>query len=134
MSTSHALLELVLEITNALDNKKYATGVFLDLKKAFDTVDHDMLPRKLHFYGVHSIAHKWILSYLENLKQFAQYKNCDSDILNVCCDVPQGSIIGSKLFIIYMNDICNVSKVFKLILFADDTNLFYYDSNLNELI
>ena len=74
------------------------------------------------------------MSYLENRKQFVQYKNCDSDVLNVCCDVPQGSILGPKLCVIYMNDICNVSKVVKLILFADDTNLFYYDSNLNELI
>ena len=91
-------------------------------------------PKKLHFYGVRSIAHKWIVGYLENKKQFVQYKNCHSDIPNVCCDVPQGSILGPKLCVIYMNDICNVSKVFKFILFADDTNLFYCDSNLNKLI
>ena len=57
-------------------------------------------------------------------KQFVQYKNYDSDILNVCCGVPQNSILGRKLFIIYMNDICNVLKVVKFILFADDTNLY----------
>ena len=80
------------------------------------------------------IAHKWIVSYLENRKLFVQHKNCRSNILNVCYGVPQGSILGLKLFIIVMNDICNVSKVFKFILFADETNLFYCDSNLNELI
>ena len=71
------------------------------------------------------------MRYLENRKQFVQHKNCDSAILNVCYGVPHGSILGQKLFIIYMNDICNVSKVFKLILFVDGTNLFYCDSNLN---
>ena len=131
MSNSHALLELVEEITNSLDNKKYAVGVFVDLKKAYD---QDILAKKLYFCGVRSIAPKWIVSYLENRKQFVQYKNCDSDVLNVCYGVPQGSILGPRLFIIVMNDICNVSKVFKFILFADDTNLFYCDSNLNELI
>ena len=71
---------------------------------------------------------------MENRKQFVHYKHCDSDLLNVCCVVPQGSILGPQLCIIYMNDICNVSKLFKFILFADDTNLFYCDRNLNELI
>ena len=64
MSTTHALLELVEEMTSSLDNNKYAIGVFVDFKKAFDTVDHDILAKKLHFYGVRGVAHKWILSYL----------------------------------------------------------------------
>ena len=75
-----------------------------------------------------------MVSYSEIRKQCVHYNNCDLDILNICCGVPQGSIVGPKLFVIYMNDICNVSKVCNFILFADDTNLFYYDSNLNELI
>ena len=73
---------------------------------------------------MHGIAHQWVVSYLENRKLFVQHKNCDSDILNVCCGVPQGSILGLNLFIIVMNDICNILKVFKFILFADETNLF----------
>ena len=94
------MLELVEEITNALNNKKYAIGVFVYLKKVFDTVDHDILSKKVYFYGMRGIARKRIVSYLENRKQFVQYKNCESDMLNVCCGVPQGSILEPKLLII----------------------------------
>ena len=79
-------------------------------------------------------AHKWILSYLENRQQFVNFNNCDSEIQNVSCGVPQGSILGPKLFIMYINGICKVSKVFKFILFADDTNLLCCHSDLNELV
>ena len=68
MSTSHALLELVEEITSSLDNKKYSVGIFIGLKKAFDTIDHDILAKKLYFCGVRGIAHTWLLSYLEDRK------------------------------------------------------------------
>ena len=95
-STSHAILELVEEITNSLDNNTYFIGVFIDLKKAFDTVDHYVLTKKYNFYGVRGIArNKWIVSYLENMSQFVQYKNCDSEVVRVCCGVPQGSILAS---------------------------------------
>ena len=87
----------------------YAIGVFVDQKKAFDTVNLDILANNFNFYGVHGIAHEQIVSYLENRKQFVQYKKCESNILNVCCDVPQGSILEPNLFIIYINDICNIS-------------------------
>ena len=133
MSTSHAILELVEEITNCLDNNKYVIGVFIDIKKTFDTVDH-VLAKKKYFYGVRGIAHKWIVSYLDNRSQFVQYKNCDSEVLRVCCCVPQGSILGPKLFIMYIDDIFNASKLFKFILFADDTNVFYCNNDINELI
>ena len=90
--------------------------------------------KKLHFHGVRGVAHKWILNYLENRKQFVNFNNCDSEILNVSCGVLQGSILGPKLFIMYINDICKVSKVSKFILFADDTNLLCCHSDLNELV
>ena len=80
------------------------------------------------------VARKWILSYLENRQQFVNFNNCDSEMLNVSCGVPLGSILGPTLFIMYINDICNVSKVFKFILFADDTNLLCCHSDLNELV
>ena len=80
------------------------------------------------------VAQEWIQSYLENRNQFVSFNNCHSEILNVSCGVPQGSILGSKLFIMYINDICKVSQVFMYILFADDTNLLCCDRDLNELV
>ena len=80
------------------------------------------------------VAQEWIQSYLENRKQFVSFNNCHSEILNVSCGVPQGSIFEPKLFIIYISDICKVSQVFKYILFADDTNLLCCDRDLNELV
>ena len=72
--------------------------------------------------------------FIENRKQFVSFNNCHSEILNVSCGVPQGSILGSKLFIIYINHICKASQVFKYFLFADDTNLLRCDRDLNELV
>ena len=89
MSTTHAILELFEEMTNCLENNKYSIGAFIDLKKALDTVGLDVLPKKKKFHGLRGIAHTWIVSYLENRSQFVQYKNCDSEVLRVCCGVPQ---------------------------------------------
>ena len=132
-STSEALLELVEKITTAMDKKKYTLGVFIDLKKAFDTIDHELLIKKLEFYGVRGVALTWLASYLNNRKQYVDLNGEISAYLTVLCGVPQGSILGPKLFIIYINDICNVSKILDLILFADDTNIFYTGNNIVEL-
>ena len=75
-----------------------------------------------------------IESYLENRKQFVSFNSYDSEILNVWCVVPQGSILGPQLFTMCINDICKVSQVFKYILFADDTNLLCCDRDLNEIV
>ena len=74
------------------------------------------------------------MSYLENRSQFVHYENCDSEVFKIYCGVPQGSVLGPKLFILYINDICNVSTIFKFILFADDTNMFYSNSDIADLV
>ena len=122
-------MELIEEITNATDNKKHAIGVFIDLKKAFDTVDHGILITKLEHNGVRGTASDWLKSYLSN----SNIDGCSSELLDVICGVPQGSILGPTLFILYINIICNVSNLVKFILFADDTNVFCAGDNKLEL-
>ena len=123
-STSLALIDLLEQITNAIENKMHTIGIFIDLKKAFDTINHDLLIKKMEHFGIRGIANDWLKSYLSNRKQFANYNGTNSDLYDIECGVPQGSILGPLLFILYINDISNVSKILRLILFADDTNLF----------
>ncbi len=132
-STSFALMELIEEICNNLDNKKLTVGVFIDLKKAFDTIDHNLLLQKLDFYGIRGATNDWVKSYLTNRKQFVQVDGHSSDLLDIICGVPQGSVLGPKLFILYINDLCNVSSLVKYVLFADDTNIFKSGDNLQSL-
>ena len=124
MSTAHAVMELIEEISNATDSKTHAIGVFIDLKKVFDTVDHSILIKKLNYYGMHGVANDWIKSFLINKKQFVNIDLYNLGVLDVTCGVLQGSILGPRLFVLYVNDICNVSKLVKFILFADDMNIF----------
>ena len=92
MSTSHAGVELIEDISKVTENNKHATGVFIDLKKAFDTVDHEMLVKKLNFYGVLGVGNDWIKSYPTNRKQFVEINGCVSELLNVTLGVPQVSV------------------------------------------
>ena len=124
-STSLALISLCDRISAAIDRKEYSVGIFLDLSKAFDTVNHAILLKKLHVYGIRGLALDWIKSYLSNRYQYVQYNGCDSAFQNVSCGVPQGSILGPLLFLLYINDITNVSGILHLILFADDTSVFF---------
>ena len=133
MSTSLAIIELLEEITNSLDNHEATVGFFIDLKKAFDTVDNSILIEKLYHYGIRGTANKWICSYLMNRYQYVTINGTNSDYMNGLCGVPQGSILGTILFILCINDMCNVSTVLKPILFADDTNLFYSGKDIYEL-
>ena len=134
MSTTHALVKVVSEITNSLNKRKHSIGVFIDLQKAFDTVDHQLLCTKLEFYGIRGVAYQWIRSYLSNRTQYVSYEGHKSEFLPIKCGVPQGSILGPLLFTIYVNDMCNVSKLVKFILFADDTNIFHSHSKLPDLV
>ncbi len=133
-STNMALLDIIDNITQTLDSKAYSLGIFLDLSKAFDTIDHTILLSKLENYGVRGLALNWFKSYLSNRQQSVEINTNISLMQPITCGVPQGSILGPLLFIIYINDITKVSTQMKSILFADDTNLLLNDSDLTRLI
>ena len=96
-------------------------------------IDHNILAKKLEHYAIRGLAKDWVCSYLDNRRQYVCINDSNSDCLDVKCGVPQGSILGPALFILYVNDMCNVSKSLKSILFADDTNLFYSGKDINEV-
>lgn len=133
-STATALMNIVEEITTATDEKKFTVGVFIDLKKAFDTLNHDILLSKLSWYGMRGMALNWLRSYLHNRKQYVQLTDVKSELMEIKCGVPQGSILGPKLFLLYINDICDVSKLLQFVLFADDTNFFSSGNNIQKLV
>ena len=122
-STELAGLEVNDIIMKNLDNGKLPVSIFLDLSKAFDTIDHQILIHKLKYYGICGSSLNWFQSYLTNRKQYVQFKESVSSYSNLTTGVPQGSILGPLLFIIYMNDIALVSDKFYFTIYADDTTL-----------
>jgi hypothetical protein len=122
-STELAVNELTDRILNQIDQNKLPFAVFMDLSKAFDTLDHTILLGKLRYYGVNGTALTWFSNYLSNRTQFVEINDVKSDVLKITTGVPQGSILGPILFLIYMNDIFMSSNFFNFILFADDTTL-----------
>ena len=132
-STNLATIELMTKILLAIDNNEYTIGVFLDLAKAFDTVNYEILLTKLEHYGIRGIALEWFKNFLTNRKQIVKYKQKKSESLTIKCGVPQGSILGPLLFLIYMNGISRCSEILSIILFVDDTNLFLSHKNSDTL-
>ena len=133
-STEHAILQLINDISKAFAKKEFTLGVFIDLSKAFDTVNHDILLKKLDFYGIRGNTQKWLRSYLGNRKQYISFnKHGFTDLCNIICGVPQGSILGPLLFLIYVNDLYKASSELSAVMFADDTNLFLSDKSIDSL-
>ena len=132
-STFIALVILLENITTALDNTEFAVCMLIDFSKAFDTVEHSILLDKLYHYGIRGIALHWFNSYLTNRYQYVKYNNTPSDMKKITCGVPQGSILGPLLFLLYIKDIASVSNILSLIVFADDTTLFCSSKNLQAL-
>ena len=131
-STDHALIKLIDSIYDSFNQNKYTLGVFIDLSKTFDTVDHNILICKINSYDIKNNSRKWFSSYLSNRKQFIEEGAIKTSSLDNICGVPQGSILEPILFIIYVNDLCSVFKVFEPIIFADDTNLFFSHKSIKE--
>ena len=133
-STTAAALNLTDQILSAFDENKFTIGIFLDLKKAFETVDHNILIHKLHHLGISNNNLNFFKDYLCNRLQYLKFNNYESDPMSIKFSVPQGSNLGPILFIIYVNDIKNCINNLNNLLFADDTCLFSSGSNLNSLI
>ena len=131
--TQHAILDILNKIQSNVDKKLYSCGIFIDLKKAFDTVDHNVLLCKLHHYGIRGIINAWFSSYLSCRTQSTQIGSTVSNKETILCGVPQGSVLGPLLFLIYVNDMHRSSNKLDFYLFADDTNLLYADKDLSNL-
>ena len=132
-STTHALISITENVKKALDNNKFTCGVFIDLQKAFDTVNHEIILKKLYRYGIRGKTHDWFTSYLTDRLQFVSILGIDSNKLTIKHGVPQGSVLGPLLFLIYINDIHNAIHYSKTYLFADHTNLLNINKKLKKL-
>lgn len=130
-STIHAMINLLNTCLEGLEQKLSVGGIFLDISKAFDCVDHDILLHKLENYGVRGTARNWFKSYLTNRKLFVHIEGKKSHFYELQFGVPQGSVLGPLLFLIYINDIINSSSKLDFSMFADDTALIVKTDTAN---
>ena len=132
-STQHAILDIVNAIQTNMNNCLFSCGIFIDLKKAFDTVDHEILLHKLDHYGFHGIINIWFSSYLQGKTQTTQIRPHISERLDSTWGVPQGSVLSPQLFLLYINDIQESSDKLSFYLFLEDINILFTDKNLKSL-
>ena len=131
-STSHALTNITANIRKALDDGNIGCGIFVDLQKAFDTVDHQILLAKLNHYGSRGVSNVWFKPYVSNRSQHVSINGYDSCLAVINCGVPQGSVLGSLLFLLYINDLNQATKFSKAHHFADDTNLLCLSTSIKK--
>ena len=116
-----------------MDKGQYTAMVFIDLNKSFDTVDHEILLKKLTKYGIIGLENTWFASYLENRMQFCRVNGVPSNVNNINCGVPQGSCLGPLLFLIYINDLPFSLQNSQVTMYADDTTISYSSNNIDDL-
>ena len=131
-STNHGLTSLTEMIRKALDEDKFACGVFIDLQKAFDTVDHGILLSKLNHYGVRGASYQWFKSYLTGRKQYTTISHLKSDLRSINYGVPQGSVLGPILLLLYINDLNQAIVHSKVHHFANVTNFLYASHSFSQ--
>ena len=132
-SCEHALLNAQNFILDTLSKKQIALLLLVDFSKAFDMIEHNILLKKLEYYGIRGIALKWFESYLSQREQFVSINGTNSSHKTIRYGVPQGSILGPLLFIVYINDIPGISQLAHFILYADDANIFITGKNMEEV-
>ena len=132
-STFHALINITEIIRKALDDGNIGCGVFADLKKAFDTVDHQILLAELSHYEIRGVSNDWFKSYLSNRSQYVSINGYDSGLAAISCGVPHGSVLGPLLFLLHINDLDQAIKFYKVHHFADDPNLLCLGNSIKKL-
>ena len=131
-TTTHPILQLLKDISNDNNSKDVTLAVFLDLSKAFDTIGHKILINKLEHYGIRGLCKNWFANYLCNRLQYTDIDGFQSSRMHISTGVPQGSILGPVLFLVYINDIYKCSTI-NLLCFADDTTAYMSGPNVKDL-
>ena len=132
-STDHALISLSERIKCTLESNRLGCGIFIDLLKAFDTVNNTILLQKRSHYGIRRISLLWFQSYLTGRQQYVSINDHSSHLGGIICGVPQRSVLVPLIFLIYIDDLPSISKVLSFFLYADDTNIYYQSVNITEL-
>ena len=132
-SSNYPIVNLAESIKKYIDNDNCRCSVFIDLEKAFDTVDHQILSQKLYHYGIRCLVHKWFGSYVSNRQEFVYTSGSSSELMSIKCGVPQVSTLGPLFCLLYINDLNPVFNKVKTIHFADDNHLNYESKKLSTI-